>query len=87
VNANRVVTSGLFEPIKEANIVAAVTSKVSSIVVYVDEFNLMLFFNPLGSKYPISFVKPLNIFNLSLCFANALAPNISLRCRSYVIYP
>jgi hypothetical protein len=41
VDANRVVASGFFEPVEEANVVTAVFCIVTSIVVDVDEFNLI----------------------------------------------
>ena len=80
VNMNRIIASGFFKPVEKLNIVAAIGSIGTSIMIDVNKFNtinnIVIPINP----------RAINLNN-SFSFVYAFTMKISFWCRSYIIYP
>jgi hypothetical protein len=72
VDANGIIATGFFEPVKQLDIVAAITSIFASIVVDVNELNA---------------INTLNIADILLYDINASKPDISGRRLPHIINP
>lgn len=85
MNANGIVVTSFFEPIKESDIVPAESAIISRIVVYVDDFDIIA---AIRSKIRTDFRKlPFQKFNTFFCFINTFYPYIHIRCRTHIINP